>query len=187
MSKSLKDQLLDLKLVSKLARHKRAQADKPMANAGKARAGNTKTVKVNVGNADISLHQAYRMREQQDRQKKEQAATLKREQQRLRRETNQKIRKRVDAFAIRDTNADNKRDFLFKGRLRSVLATPEQIRAINSATLGIVYLSGSYHLLPIEKVAEIRQFAPEHAPELQAGEIQDQDEQEHPVPDDLIW
>lgn len=182
MSKSLKDQLLDLKLVSKPAGHKRTQADKPRVNAGKARASNTK-----AGNADISLHQAYRLREQQERRKKGQAAALKREQQRLRRETKQKIRKLIDTFAIRDAKAENKRNFLFKGRIRSVLATPEQIRAINAATLGIVYLSGNYHLLPIEKVTEIRQFAPEHVPDLPAGGTQDQAEQEHPVPDELIW
>lgn len=182
MSKSLKDQLLDLKLVAKPAGHKRTQTDKPRVNVGQARASNTK-----AGTTDISLHQAYRVREQQERRKKEQAATLKREQQRLRRETNQKIRKLIEAFAIRDAKAENKRNFLFKGRIRSVLATPEQIRAINAATLGIVYLSGNYHLLPIENVAEIRRFAPEHVPDLPVGETQEQDEQEHPVPDDLIW
>ena len=85
---------------------------------------------------------------------------------------------------MRDANADKKRNFLYKGRIRSVLATSEQITAINSGTLGVVYLSGNYHLLAAEKVAEIVQFAPDHVPDLTGSETED--ENDHPVPDDLI-
>ena len=176
MGKSLKEQLLDLELAPNPDHRKGfGKTDRPPQTAAKGEAGNQ----------DISLHQAYRIRNQQERQQKEKIAALKREQHRLRRETNQKIRKLVDEFAIRDETADSKRNFLFKGRIRSVLVTPDQIRAINEAALGIVYLSGNYHVMPIDKVTQIRQFAPEHVPDLQAGEAED--EQDHPVPDNLHW
>ncbi len=176
MGKSLKDQLLDLELGLKPAQSsigRKAGKSQPHATGAKS------------DDNDISLHQAYRIRNQQERQQKEEAAAIKRERLRLRRETNQRIRKLVDEFAIRDKTADSKRNFLFKGRIRSVLATTEQIRAINEAVLGIVYLGGNYYLMPINKVTQIRQFAPEHVPDLQTGDTQD--EEDHPVPDDLIW
>ena len=66
-----------------------------------------------------------------------------------------------------------------------MLATAEQIIEINSGKLGVVYLSGNYHLMPTEKIDEIRQFSPDHIPNLAGSESED--EKENPVPDDLIW
>jgi uncharacterized protein YaiL (DUF2058 family) len=66
-----------------------------------------------------------------------------------------------------------------------VLATAEQIGEINNGSLGVVYLSGNYHLMPSDNVEEIRQFAPDHIPDL-SGSV-NEDEKENPVPDDLIW
>ena len=91
----------------------------------------------------------------------------------------------VKESAIRDAAADTKRNFLYKGRIRSVLATVEQIKEINSGALGVVYLSGNYHLMPTDKIEEIRQFAPDHVPDLSGSESEG--EEENPVPDDLIW
>jgi len=122
---------------------------------------------------------------QEERQQKEQAIALKREQERLRRENNQKIQAIIKAFGIRDKDADTKRNFIYKGRIRSVLATREQIREINNGLLGVVYLSGNYHLLPMDKIEEIRQFAADHVPDLSGADIEG--EEENPVPDDLIW
>ena len=39
--------------------------------------------------------------------------------------------------------------------------------------------------MPADKIEEIRQFAPEHVPDLSGAERADEDE--NPVPDDLIW
>ena len=175
MSNSLKDQLLALGLASK----------KPRPASKKQHKRPSKPAKPAPGSAEISLDQAYRIRSKDERQKKEQALALKREQERHRRQINQKIQTLVKEHALRDANADKKRNFLYKGRIRSVLATSEQITAINSGTLGVVYLSGNYHLLAAEKVAEIVQFAPDHVPDLTGSETED--ENDHPVPDDLIW
>ena len=175
MSNSLKDQLLALGLAPKKTepRPKKQPKRKPVVKKPKQ------------GKSEISLDQAYRIRGQDDRQKKERAIKLKREQEQKRREVNKKIKAMVKESAIRDAAADTKRNFLYKGRIRSVLATVEQIKEINSGALGVVYLSGNYHLMPIDKIEEITQFAPDHVPDLSGAESEG--EKENPVPDDLIW
>jgi len=175
MSNSLKDQLLALGLAPK----------KPKPEPGKYHKAKPKTGKSGKSNTEISLDRAYSIRNREERLQKEKAIELKREQERLRRQTNQKIQALVKEHAIRDPDADNKRSFLYKGRIRSVLATREQINEINTGSIGIVYLSGSYHLMPAEKIEDIRQFAPDHIPDLSGAEHED--EEENPVPDDLIW
>ena len=175
MSKSLKDQLLALGMAPSKPAPKPKKQHKPRVKPGKPK----------DSNAEISLDQAYRIRSNDERQKKEQAIAKKRELERQRREINQKIKALIKAHSVRDDAAEKKRSFLYKGRIRSVLATAEQIIEINSGALGVVYLSGNYHLLPVEKVEEIRQFSPEHIPDLTGSESED--EKENPVPDDLIW
>ena len=182
MSDSLKDQLLALGLAPKKSESPSKKRRKPKTAARKPK---TTARKLNKGHAEISLDQAYRIRNQEDRQQKEQAVALKREQERQRRQVNQKIKTLVKQSAVRDPEADTKRNFLYKGRIRSVLATVEQIREINSGSLGVIYLSGNYHLMPIDQVEEIRKFAPDHVPDLQGADIEG--EEDNPVPDDLIW
>lgn len=175
MSNSLKDQLLALGLAPKKTapRPKKQYKPKPVPDKAKQ------------GDVEISLDQAYRIRNRDERNKKEQAIARKREQERQRREINLKIKTSVKDHAIRDEAADCKRNFLYKGRIRSVLATPSQIAEINKGLLGIVYLSGNYHLMPAAKIEEIRLYAPDHIPDLSGAE--NEDEKDNPVPDDLIW
>jgi len=174
MSDSLKDQLLALGLVSKKPASKK-KSRKPAPSISKKK----------PGNSEISLDQAYRIRNKEAQRQKEQAIALKLEQERRRRETNTKIKASVKENAVRDPEADTKRNFLFKGRIRSVLATREQVIEINNGTLGVVYLSGNYHLMPADKIEEIRQYAPDHVPDLRGAD--GEGEEENPVPDDLIW
>jgi len=175
MSNSLKDQLLALGLAPKKSGARPKKQQKPRPDAAKAK----------QGGAEISLDQAYRIRNKDERRQKQQAITQKREQERQRRQVNQKIKTLVKQYAVRDEAADSKRSFLFKGRIRSVLATREQINKINSGALGVVYLSGNYHLMPADQTEEIRQFAPDHVPDLE-GTVSEE-EHDNPVPDDLIW
>ena len=175
MSNSLKDQLLALGLTPKKAEPRQKKQRKPRPEVPR----------VKVKDTEISLDQAYRVRIKEERKQKEQALALKREQERLRREVNQKIKSFIQTFAVRDEAADTKRNFIYKGRIRSVLATREQISEINNGLLAVVYLSGNYHLLPVDKIEEIRQFAPDHIPDLAGADIEG--EEENPVPDDLIW
>jgi len=173
MSKSLKDQMLALGMVSSKPKPKSKKQHKPRPKTPKD------------SNAEISLDQAYRIRSTDERQKKEQATALKRKLERERREINQKIKALIKEHSVRDETADKKRSFLYKGRIRSVLATADQISAINKGELGVVYLSGNYHLMLSARIEEIRQFSPEHIPDLAGSE--NEDEKDNPVPDDLIW
>jgi uncharacterized protein YaiL (DUF2058 family) len=175
MSNSLKDQLLALGLAPKKTQPEPRQHPK----------ARPAPVKPKKSNTEISLDQAYSIRNKEERLQKERAVELKREQERQRRQTNLKIQVLVKECAIRDPAAENKRNFLYKGRIRSVLATREQINAINAGTVGVVYLSVNYHLMPMNKIEEIRQFAPDHIPDLSGAERPD--EEDNPVPDDLIW
>ena len=175
MSDSLKDQLLALGLAQKKTESRPKKQQKPRPAVKKTR----------QSKAEISLDQAYRIRSKDDRLQKEQAIARKQEQERQRRETNEKLKSIIKESAIRDEAADTKRNFIYKGRIRSVLATREQIREINDGSLGVLYLRGNYHLLPADKIEEVRLFAADHIPDLSGAESEE--EKDNPVPDDLIW
>jgi uncharacterized protein YaiL (DUF2058 family) len=183
MSNSLKDQLLALGLAPKKTEPRPKKQGKPQRKPGSKPGSETSRRKND--SAEISLDQAYRIRSKDDRQQKEQAIARKREQERQRREVNQKILALVKESEIRDVSADCKRNFLYKGKIRSALVTREQIEEINNGAIAVVYLSGNYHLMPADKIEEIRQFAPDHIPDLSGAETEG--EEDNPVPDDLIW
>jgi uncharacterized protein YaiL (DUF2058 family) len=175
MSNSLKDQLLALGLAPKKKQRRPAKPPRPAAVAKDRK----------EEDAEISLDQAYKIRVRQERLEKEKAIAAKREKEQRQRQVNQKINALIQAHAVRDPEADCKRNFIYKGRIRSVLATREQIAEINSGALGVVYLRGNYHLLPAAVITEIRGFAEDHVPDLAGAEPEGEDE--YPVPDDLMW
>ncbi len=180
MSESLKDQLLALGLAPKKKQHKPAKRKRSVSKSpGSNATGNGSAI------PDISLDQAYRIRNREVQRQKLQAADRKRESERQRKLVNQKLKTLISEYSQRDEAADCKRNFIYKGRIRSVLATAAQVRAINEGVLGVVYLSGNYHLLPSDKVKEVLYYAPDHVPDLQGAETESEDE--NPVPDDLIW
>jgi len=174
MSDSLKDQLLALGLVPEKNAPKKKSALRPKKIPQKQDVA-----------ANISLDQAYRIRIKEERREKEKAIAEKRELERQRREVNKKIREIVKQCAVNDKSADIKRSFVYKGKIRSVLTTAEQLKHLNEGTLGVVYLSGNYHLMLTDRIEEIRQFAPDHIPDLAGAE--NEDEKDNPVPDDLVW
>src|SRR5690554_931093 len=170
MSESLKDQLKALGLAPKSNRT--AQKRPPKPHKPKARKA------VNKDPDSISLDQAYRMRREYERQQKQKAAELKQAQERQRREINQKIKALIKEHAVRDETAEIKRNFLYKGRIRSVLTTHEQLKQINEGSLAVVYLSGTHHLMPAEIVEQVKAFAPDNVPDLTGS--QSAEEEEHP-------
>ena len=174
MSDSLKDQLLALGLAQ----------EKPPAKKDRPAKGK-RPVGRKTGPQSVSLDEAYRLREREEQHQKSQEAARKRELERQRREINKKLKAIVEAHAVKDEKADTKRHFMYKGRIRNVLATREQINEINEGTLGVVYLRGNYHLVPAEIVKQVQDFAPDHIPDLSGEEREE--EQDHPVPDDLTW
>ncbi|NND43878.1 MAG: DUF2058 family protein [Xanthomonadales bacterium] len=176
MSGSLKDQLIELGLAKEKPRPKRA---KPKGRKRKSKPS---------GEGGLSLDQAYRLRAQQEKQ----AAHQKKEEKRLKdlenRRINKEIQALVDAHKLNDPKAELKRNFMYKGRIRSVLVTEAQLKALNAGDLGVVFLRGGYFVMAPEHVAAAKAISADHVPDLGGAEPDDDDEDERfKVPDDLVW
>jgi uncharacterized protein YaiL (DUF2058 family) len=191
MSKSLQDQLLALGLAPKSARRVEygAGSGKPSKLKGKPRRrAQRETDKAGVAasrcESDLSLEQAYRLREEQTQQQAEKVRQRKRLEDALRRQLNQSIREIVEPNRLNDPAAEFSRNFMHKGRIRKVNVTAEQLKALNQGALGLAYLAGGYHILQPEYVRQVYSLSPTHVPDLTSGIGEDD---ECPVPDDLIW
>ncbi len=135
--------------------------------------------------AEPSLDQAWALRQREERRETERTRQARLAEERHRREINEKIRVVVEGNRLNEQDAQVSRHFLFRGRIRKIYITAEQQQALTDGRLGIVYLSGGYHLLAADLLEQIRRISPEHVVELQ--DDGDPAEDEHPVPDDLIW
>jgi len=150
-----------------------------LIKAGLSPAGKKKPVS---GAGDIDLVRAYRLRKSETQRQRQDARAQKLTDEKHRREINNKIRAVVDQHAVRDPNADIARNFMFKGRIRRVLVNRDQLAAVNAGKLVIVYLAGSYHLVPVEAASMVQKIA---LPDL--GSENNYEDEEFPVPDDLLW
>lgn len=174
MADSLQDQLRALGLAKKPAAGKKAgQRSKP---ARKAPARD--------GSGELSLERAYALRQRQEQKEADAARRRKLAEDRRRREINERIRAIVGKHRLNREDADIPRHFLFRGRIRKLYVTPEQQAALVAGELGIVYLTGGYHLLAPGPLEAVRAIDPEHVVELDSGSS---DEEEFPVPDDIEW
>jgi uncharacterized protein YaiL (DUF2058 family) len=183
MKESLQDQLLALGLASKAKKKERPKTQPPKA-ARPAKKPRQKS----VTDSNLSLDQAYRLRAKEEKQaaqtKKEQKLQLDMQ----RRQINSKMQELATAHALNDKAAEIKRNFLYKGRIRSVLVTPEQLKQLNSGELGLVFVRGNYYIMLPEHVELARAISPDHIPDLRPDEPDNPDEEgEYKVPDDLIW
>lgn len=194
MSKSLQDQLMALGLAKEQVREKagekagkkvgpapnrkphsqkRSTANKPGAghSASKhaaASAANSKSVD------DISLEQAYRIRESQEKSEKQKARERKIEEDRKRALLNKQIRQIIDQHRLNLAEADEARYFMYKDRIRKVHVTAEQLLQLNAGKLGVVYLAGGYHLLFGEHIEAVRKLSAAHVPDLLSGADDDE-------------
>ena len=191
MSKSLQDQLLSLGLARKKPARKGREksSGSPQSRSKNAtghshrKAPNPRTAEAGA-DAEMSLDQAYALRKREEQKQAEAARKQKQEEVRRRRRLNKEIGAIVNQHRLNDPKAEVPRNFMYKGRIRKIHLTPEQLKALNEGKLGIAYLTGSYHLLDSEHVEAIRQISAEHIPDLGSDSP---DDENHPVPDDLIW
>ena len=179
MSKSLQEQLRALGLAKSEPRPK---ADRKPVEKRRE----TPQPKARHSKPEPSLEEAYRIRDQQSKLQDEQAREAKRLEDLQRRKTNNEIRAIIDAHRLNDPAAELARNFIYKGRIRKIHVTADQLAELNAGNLGVVYLSGGYHLLATSFVDHVRALSVDHVPELTASAPDDQDG-DHPVPDDLIW
>lgn len=186
MSKSLQDQLLSLGLAKKEpGRKSPAKHVKPKsrtARPGGASPGRPE--KKARDNEEMALARAYALRQREEKRQADAAKKKKQEEDRRRRELNTALKALVKEHRMNDPNAEVARNFMYKGRIRKINLTPEQLKLVNQGDLGVVYLLGGYHLLPAEQVDAVRQLSAEHVPDLSGSS---DDDEEFPVPDDLIW
>lgn len=171
MSNSLKDQLISLGLGQDKPPGKKPRKPKSRP-AGKKPGG------------DITLDEAWRRRTRTEKEEVENKRRQKREEELKRRQVNARIQPIVEGHKLNDPKAELKRIFMFKGRIRSVLVTSAQLKMLNEGSLGLVFLRGSYYLLEPDVVAQVRAISPDHVPNLNGSDDEDPD---HPVPDDLVW
>lgn len=148
---------------------------------GKRRAGRSAAA---ASGGEPSLDEAYALREREERRAAERSRQAKLAEERRRREINQKIRRIVEDCRLNHEDASVARHFLYKERIRKVYVTVEQQRALADGEMGIVYLTGGYHLLAAEPLEQVRGISADHVVELKDS---DPEEDGHPVPDDLIW
>ena len=193
MSDSLQEQLLALGLASKPSKPGH-RGDKVKTNAGKSgrrveqktksRKDEALPSRMRTDESEFSLKEAYRLREEQSREESERTRKQKHAEQRRRRELNQNISAIVDSHRLNDPAADLPRNFLHKGRIRKIYVTADQFEALGEGSLGLVYLSGGYHILQSEFVDQVRRLSAENVADLGGGEDEDG---QYPVPDDLHW
>jgi uncharacterized protein YaiL (DUF2058 family) len=179
MAQSLQDQLRALGLAKqeqeRRERPQRKRQGKPAGKAGKPGPAGP--------GGEMPLEKAYAMRERAEQRAADQARKRKQAEDRRRREINQRIRDIVEAKRLNDPNAEVARNFMFRGRIRKLYVTPEQHRALGAGELGLVYLTGGYHVLDAEALEAVRAIDAEHVVDLGGGD----DEEDVPVPDDLVW
>ena len=181
MSKSLQDQLLELGLANK----KQQQGKKPSKpQSGKSGNSRRSAAKKAKRDAELSLDKAYALRRREEKKQADQARRRKQAEDRQRRLINQEIRKIIDQHRLNSEQAEIARNFMFRGRIRKLYVTADQQKALSAGDIGIVYLSGGYHLLGQEQLESVRKIAADHVVDLGGAEPE---EDEFPVPDDLSW
>ena len=192
MSKSLKDQLLalglaqesDVRTRSGTGRKPTAKPQQKSRSVAKSEKREAAASEQQMADSELSLEQAYRLREKHARDELEQDRERKRWEDLRRRQINEEIRIIVEARRVNDPAAQLSRNFIYKGRIRKVNVTARQFKELNGGALGLVYLAGGYHIMQPEYVEQVRKLSAEHVPDLTGG--LDEDSQ-YPVPDDLIW
>lgn len=181
MSDSLQDQLRALGLATGKPGKKNTSRSKKKPVKTAARNRNR-----GAGQAgDLSLEKAYALKRREEQKQADHARRKKQAEDRQRRQLNNQIRDIVKASRLNKDDAEHARNFLFKGRIRKINVSPDQLRALNSEELGVVYLSGGYHLLDRENVERVRALSADHVVDLADDETAD--DGEFPVPDDLNW
>jgi len=190
MSKSLQDQLLALGIANEKPKKTRIPSRRTPGNADRRPGAGSSSKKgqgqgKQAAGGEVSLDRAYALRKQEEKKQADTARKRKQAEDCRRRQFNKEIRAIVSKHRLNVTKAEVPRHFMYRGRIRKINLTPDQLKALNAGELGVAYLSGGYHLLAPEHVEAVRKLSEEHVPDLASGETEE--ENEHPIPDDLAW
>ena len=160
MGDSLQDQLKALGLAKDKPKPKHRR--KPKQAAGKA-AGKARR------KPESDLERAYRLKAEAERAEGERTRREKMQRDARNRKINERLRAIVTEHAVNDAEAEGKRNFLDRGRIRFVPVTDEQNDALSDGTLGICYVAGRYFLLPARHLEAARKISAEHIVDLDAA------------------
>jgi uncharacterized protein YaiL (DUF2058 family) len=183
MSESLQDQLRALGLAKDKPGRPGRKRKRRRPNDDAGRGGSPPGGKQGKGD-DISLEAAWRARQAEEKENAERARAEKRARDLERRRLNTQIEALLEGKALNDRSGELKRNFLYKGKIRSVRVNAEQLAALNAGSLALVFLRGDYLVVEPAVADQVRALSPEHVPDL-GGE--DPGEEEIPVPDDIVW
>lgn len=180
MSDSLQDQLRALGLAKK-------QAGKKQGSGATKRSGQLNRKHSGKGGKteELSLEKAYALKRREEQRQADKARRKKQAEDRQRRLLNNQIREIVKAKRLNREDAEVARNFLFRGRIRKVNVSPDQLKSLNAGDLGLVYLSGGYHLLEPEHLEKVKALSSDNVVDLNTEDPDD--DGEFPVPDDLEW
>lgn len=179
MGDSLQDQLKALGLARNKPQRSKQGAEKPIKNRRQPSPRKASEA------GELSLEKAFALRKQDEKRKADETRRKKQEEDRRRKQLNTAIREIVTPHRLNRDDAEIARNFMYRGRIRKINVTPDQLKALNAGDLGVVYLSGGYHLLAKQHVDAVRLLSEQHVPDLGGGS--EEDDGEFPIPDDLIW
>jgi uncharacterized protein YaiL (DUF2058 family) len=198
MSLSLKDQLIAAGLVKKDAPssakpHTQKPAVLRPASPPPPRAPKPAAI---AANAEPTLAQLYKARDQQLLREQEAAKKLAQDKARAKTERKQKVLAIIAGADQSLKDAEFARHFQYAKKIRRIYLNALQREALNAGQLGLVQMDGRFHLLSHELVTQVHQIAPEFVALMGASaEAQStstvtderyQDEK-FQVPDDLTW
>jgi len=195
MSNSLRDQLMGLgfKPAPKPERKPERKPDRktPPASGGKGRPPGKGGARPPRSQEEIDLAKAYALRAQREKDERIEAERQKQEQARIRREAKAAVATLIEGKALNDANAEIARHFEYGGKIKRIYVTPEQLRALNAAELGVLQQQGRYLLVTASLLAEAEALFPDCValkvdPDAAAGDDPYADPQ-YQVPDDLVW
>lgn len=202
---SLQDQLLKAGLVDKdkLAQaeqekqHRRQQRKQTAGRPGKKKAWKKtgkKAGKKFAGKkhqSDSDLAAAYRAKANAEKRDKEHQKQKKVAEQEARRLRNLQLDKIVEDKLLNDDSAEVPRYFNYMGKIRRILVTEEQLKAVNAGELGVAVLRSRPVLLDMDTHAKFKELAPDLIPDMggeePSGEDWDEQYKGFEVPDDMRW
>jgi uncharacterized protein YaiL (DUF2058 family) len=141
--------------------------------------------------AEIDLAKAYAMRSETEKQERIEAERVKQEEAKRKRELKAKVQELLKDKAQNVDAAEQVRHFEYNGKIRRIYVTPEQLKAINTGSLGLIQLDGRYLIVTSELANEVKRLLPSIVallidPDAPAGDDPYSNLQ-YVVPDDLMW
>jgi len=137
------------------------------------------------------LEAAYMARARVEKQEREERKARLVAEQEQRRQRNVQLTELVEGKTLNDESAEIPRYFNYMNKIRRILLTEAQLKAVNNSELGIAVLRSRPVLLDQETLAAFKQLAPDLVPDLggdePSGNAWDEQYEGFEVPDDLRW